>query len=519
MKKQFVFHPILIALFPVLLIYSQNAHLVLFEGIIFPILIILAVAIIFWIALRFVLKNIVKSALITSLYIFLFFSYGHIFNVINTNFSLDNSSFINLGILISYGVIVSLLTYYFIKTKRELNNLTSITNMMSIALVAFIIFNISVFTFQNDLTTLDSEDVNFDFENIKLFLENKPSVYYIIMDEYAPLRTLEKVYEYDNSDFIKFLEDEGFFVTKNSHSNYAETFLSLASTLNMKYLNYLTDIVGQDSLDQRIPYQMTNNNLVMKNFKSLGYKIYNFDSGWWGTRNLVVADENLCAANQNMDFHTLYELKQTSILRSVDLFIKQTTQKIFHEERRDRIHCEFQEILELHDKTAEPIFALMHVMAPHDPYVFGPNGEVVDYDYTFGETAKKDYLNKSPNLQAYLDQSTYLTKLLKETVTTILERSDNSIIIIQSDTGPDITFSNLTDAQHKLGRMSIFNAYYFPEQKYDLLHDEITPINSFRVIFDSYFGTNYELLNDEVFFSTYAKPYVLEQITDYTIFP
>ena len=108
---------------------------------------------------------------------------------------------------------------------------------------------------------------------------------------------------------------------------------------------------------------------------------------------------------------------------------------------------------------------------------------------------------------------------MKETVTTILERSDNSIIIIQSDTGPDITFSNLTDAQHKLGRMSIFNAYYFPEQKYDLLHDEITPINSFRVIFDSYFGTNYELLNDEVFFSTYAKPYVLEQITDYTIFP
>ena len=146
----------------------------------------------------------------------------------------------------------------------------------------------------------------------------------------------------------------------------------------MKYLNYLTEVVGQDSLDQRIPYQMTNNNLVMKNFKSLGYKIYNFDSGWWGTRNLVVADENLCAANQNMDFHTLYELKQTSILRSVDLFIKQTTQKIFHEERRDRIHCEFQEILELHDKTAEPIFALMHVMAPQDPYVFGPNGEVVD---------------------------------------------------------------------------------------------------------------------------------------------
>jgi len=518
LKTQFVFHPILIALFPVLLIYSQNQHLILFEGIIFPLLIILSVAIVFWIGLKFVLKNLVKSAIITSLYTILFFSYGHIFNIINSNFSLDNPTYAHFSILIPFTILVIILTYYFIKTKRKLNNFTSIINMMSIALVAFIIFNISLFSFQNEVTTLDSQNDNFNFEN-KISLENKPNVYYIIMDEYAPLRILEKIYEYDNSDFVNFLKDKNFYVAKNSHTNYGETFLVLASTLNMKYLNYLTDVVGSDSIDQRIPYQMINENFVMKNFKALGYKIYNFDSGWWGTRNIQIADENLCLTNQNMDFHTLYELKQTSILRSVDLFIKKPTQQIFHEERRDRIHCQFNTIMELSEKTNYPIFALMHVMAPHDPYVFGPNGEPVDYDYTFAETAKKDSLNKSPNVKAYLDQSTYLNKLLKETVTTILDRSDNSIIIIQSDTGPDVTFSNLTDEQHKLGRMSIFNAYYFPEQKYGLLHHEITPVNLFRVIFDSHFETNYGLLDDEVFFSTYEKPYVFEQITDYTILP
>ncbi len=288
MKTQLVFHPILIALFPVLLIYSQNQHLVLFEGIIFPILIILSVAIVFWIALKFVLKNMVKSAIITSLYIFLFFSYGHIFNIINSNFSLDDPTYTHFSIIIPFTILVTILTYYFIKTKRKLNNFTSIINVMSIALVAFVIFNISLFTVQNEVTTLDSENNLFNFEN-SITLENKPNVYYIIMDEYAPLRTLEKIYEYDNSDFVNFLEDKNFYVAKNSHTNYGETFLVLSSTLNMKYLNYLTEVVGPDSIDQRIPYQMINDNLVMKNFKSLGYKIYNFDSGWLGKINIQIS--------------------------------------------------------------------------------------------------------------------------------------------------------------------------------------------------------------------------------------
>jgi len=37
-KKFIVIHPILIALFPVFLVYSQNIHLILIQGIIFPIL-------------------------------------------------------------------------------------------------------------------------------------------------------------------------------------------------------------------------------------------------------------------------------------------------------------------------------------------------------------------------------------------------------------------------------------------------------------------------------------------------
>ncbi len=312
MKKQLVFHPILIALFPVLLIYSQNIHLILLEGIIFPILIIVTVAIGLWASIKFILKNIIKSGLISSIYIFLFFSYGHIFNIVESNLTQESFVSIHVILLILYTVIAVLSTYYLVKTNRRLNNFTTITNTMSIALMVFVIYNIGAYNFQS--SSFEIQDDDLDPIILGADSKNISDIYYIVMDEYAPLRTLDEVFDYDNSNFIEFLEDRGFYVTKNSHSNYAVTFLSLSSTLNMEYQNYLSDIVDSESIDQRIPYQLISNNAVMKDFKSLGYRIYNIDSGWWGTRSLNIADENLCSSNQNIDFHTLYELKQTSII-------------------------------------------------------------------------------------------------------------------------------------------------------------------------------------------------------------
>ncbi len=45
--------------------------------------------------------------------------------------------------------------------------------------------------------------------------------------------------------------------------------------------------------------------------------------------------------------------------------------------------------------------------------------------------------------------------------------------------------------------MRILNAYYLPGVDKDILYPSITPVNSFRLIFNLYFDTNFELLPDE----------------------
>ena len=515
-KKFIILHPILIALFPVFLVYYQNIHLLLLDGLILPILFILSIAIALWYVIKIILKNTIKSALLSSFYTFLFFSYGHIFIVIQSNLATEFFISVHVILLVSYTVFVVIGTYYVVKTNRRLNNLTTIANAMSITALVFVFFSIGIYNFENIYNNFQVEDSN------PIVLGNDfkktPDIYYIVVDEYSPLRTLEKFYDYDNSDFIKFLEEKGFYVTKNSHSNYAQTSTSLASTLNMKYLNYLSEIIENESKDHGILYQMLDNNLVMRNFKSAGYQIYNISSGAWNTGNLNIADEHLCSKNQNIDFRTLYQLKQTSILRTFDVFIKEPTSQFMHQEHRNRIFCQFDEITEIKQRTEEPVFVFMHILSPHDPFVFGPNGEEVDYKYTFGPTTEMAGLVSSEEIKAYRDQVIYLSKILQQTIDKLTENSDNPpIIILQSDTGPDISFADTTKEGHGVGRMSIFNAYYFPDEKYDLLYHDITPVNSFRVVFDSQFQTNNGLLNDKLFFSTYEKMYAFIEITDFSI--
>ena len=62
--------------------------------------------------------------------------------------------------------------------------------------------------------------------------------------------------------------------------------------------------------------------------------------------------------------------------------------------------------------------------------------------------------------------------------------------------------------------MAILNAYYFPDGDYTALYDDITPVNTFRVVFNEYFRAGYRLLEDRCYFSTWHAPYALVDVTD-----
>jgi hypothetical protein len=69
------------------------------------------------------------------------------------------------------------------------------------------------------------------------------------------------------------------------------------------------------------------------------------------------------------------------------------------------------------------------------------------------------------------------------------------VIIIQADHGYDNASSS--------DRMKILNAYYHPGIDQSLLYPSLSPVNTFRLVFNEYFNGNYPLLPDKSFFSPY----------------
>ena len=69
-------------------------------------------------------------------------------------------------------------------------------------------------------------------------------IYYIVLDGFGRPDILQSHYGLDVTNFVAFLTARGFTVPPLAQSNYSQTFLSLASTLNLTYLDRLAETMG-----------------------------------------------------------------------------------------------------------------------------------------------------------------------------------------------------------------------------------------------------------------------------------
>jgi hypothetical protein len=289
----------------------------------------------------------------------------------------------------------------------------------------------------------------------------------------------------------------------------------------MKYLNYLTDELGVESEDHTLINQMIKASDIMNLLKLKGYKFIHFSSGWGPTDSNSLADYNINTVFGN-DF--MMVLTQTTILKAFEHYFG--LGYINYQERQRRLET-FSQLGNLNNIEG-PKFIFAHIMCPHPPFLFGANGEhLLSADL---EMTGNIWLQKTN----YLNQVIFVNKKVEIMVNEILKNSETSpIIVIQGDHGPASTatdhLSRLTGHDHDHGdstwvenptnnmikeRTRILNAYYLPSGGNRLLYDSITPVNTFRLIFNYYFNTNYELLDDSTYWSSYHQPFKFLNVTD-----
>jgi hypothetical protein len=100
---------------------------------------------------------------------------------------------------------------------------------------------------------------------------------------------------------------------------------------------------------------------------------------------------------------------------------------------------------------------------------------------------------------AYADQVAYLNDRVLRIIDNILATSETEpVILLQGDHGPEQGGSS--------DRMAILSAYRLPGGN-DVIYPKISPVNSFRVVFNQVWDSDLPLLEDKAHFSTYNRPF------------
>jgi hypothetical protein len=132
-------------------------------------------------------------------------------------------------------------------------------------------------------------------------------------------------------------------------------------------------------------------------------------------------------------------------------------------------------------QSSQPKFIYAHFMRPHPYYHFD----------SLGRRFNSDTLS---NRDAYIHQIAYSNSMIKNITDSIMTHSSRPlVIIIQGDHGDKNT-------QEKQGAFSNFNAIYFSNNDYRLLNDSITNVNTFRIVLNTFFKKNFDLLPGKFYF-------------------
>jgi hypothetical protein len=517
MKRTLIIHPFLVAIFPVLFLYVYNIDKFSANEILMPLLINIGLALLLWLLLSLLLKNKQKAGLLVSLALFLFFSYGHFYNVFNSYAFL--AVLVRRQMLLPFlGLIFLLIAYFLVKSHRDLSQLTNFFNIVTGFLVLMSFINIGMYWLRAPAAQQDPVpllETNPQVEQETRPAATRPNIYYIILDGYGRADVLKENYSYDNTELLTYLKEKGFYVTDKSYANYAQTPLSLTSTLNLDYIQNLLGPLDETSNDRLLLKYSYQHNQVARFLKGRGYSFVAFSSGYSYTE-MESADVYLMNEAWS-EFQNLF-INTTPIPLVLD-YSPSLTQNNLH---RRRILSIFDGI----PQTAQlkpPLFVFAHILAPHPPFVFGEDGQSINDDRRFTLTDGTHYMftykaDRADYIKNYKRQLTFINKKLISTIDTLLANSPTPpIIIIQGDHGPgsklDWSKPDDTNTDFK-ERMAILNAYYLPDHNYEQLYEGISPVNSFRVIFNHYFDQDYPLLEDVAYFSSWLTPYKFSNINN-----
>jgi hypothetical protein len=519
------FHPFLLSAYAVLFLWSRNVGKVRTADVVQPFAYVIgATAVLLaigWLAFR----SAWRAAIVVSVWSFLFFSFGHVAGTVRSAAQADVPPPSNEGIwlavwaVIAVGVVVAVAL-----AKPKGRGLAFALNVIVGAMVAFALIGIGAqkvearreasraATFAAPAGAAAAKPKGTTTPVAATANGVKRDVFYLVIEEYPNEQTLKEEYGFDNRPFLDALRKRGFYIPERMRGPYPKTPHAVSSTVNMNYLSF-----PKTSDNWQIVYDSLRHSKVAQEFQKLGYKYILIGSGFHAIRKDDTADVNLIydpkAGPVTSEFgQVLYDSTVLAALASR-----------YHVGTLDERYKRYQEVMYMYQRSMDiprdpaPTFSFLHIETTHSPYVIDRNGHFMS----------ESRAEKMTSHEAYLESLRYSNKRALELIDRIQGSypSDRQpIIVYQADEGPGpVGWNPNTEEHYDWTRASqnvldvkfrIFSSYYLPGLKDTGLYPTISTTNSFRLIFDKYFGRHYALLPDRSYvFRDEQHPYEFIDVT------
>lgn len=529
MLRRIPLHPFLLIPAAILPIFTAHIDVLRIEELVLPLAVGWTGVVIVWVLVSLFVRKTAESAILVSTLVILYFSAGCLLNlIIGPDLTVREHSLaanvpedsltelrilgwvIRIAVTALCTIVFSAVAIYFLRGPRDMQGWTLSLNVFTLVLVVVplvqTVYETGLEPWNKSWYGKTGEDraVRWTAGNAA---KRPPDIYYLILDGYGRADVLREIYGYDNRQFLDQLRSRGFYVANRSSSNYAQTFLSLASSLNYRYLNHQGNEERADTPWRTKIVRSLRHSRIREFLEGRGYLFVAFSGGCAATE---IAD----AAVYEVPPAALSEF-QNVLLRIIPFgatWIPAT--KRGAKKHAERILYTVENVTS-HTRSDRPCFVFCHICCPHPPFVFGKDGKQPDLSQAlFGLGDGSHYHHMDPAkrmeyVELYRLQVSFLNKLVLQAVDRILADSTTPpVIVIQADHGPGsrLNWSKGARSSDLKERMAILNAYHLPGAARTMLYETISPVNTFRVILQAYFGVPIRLLEDKSYFSTVQRP-------------
>ncbi len=322
----------------------------------------------------------------------------------------------------------------------------------------------------------------------------RPDIFMVLLDGHGRSDVLERDYGYDMQPLRNTLDGLGFVEAPESRANHTNTRFSLAVLFNGRPMAEL----GQDmaaEVDEAVPAAALAAATDLDVLRSAGYRVVTFASGY--------AEVRVGEPGEVVDVGPWNELEETVLRSTLVGQVVDVDRGAQAAGERERVQRELDYLVDLarEPSSSAPLFAFIHVPAPHPPMVFEADCSARPLDDLTGHVAGEALAPGGARaIAAQRGQTACVDTLIGQALSDVVAARPGAVVVAFSDHGPDELLDwDRPDAHGMDDRFDNLFWARTPAQT-GVFPADVTLVNVMPLLLNHYLGSSLPLHPDELFF-------------------